>query len=83
MTEKHDHHDHCRCEESLGLCKRCNVVFCAKCSKEWGAECTRAHQDYWWVYPNAIPATTATRSDVTGTNTDLTLTGTCSHAAGV
>ena len=39
MTNHHEHNNHL-CETHLGLCKRCDVVFCNECGKEWGANST-------------------------------------------
>uniref|UniRef100_A0A6M3IPK4 Uncharacterized protein n=1 Tax=viral metagenome TaxID=1070528 RepID=A0A6M3IPK4_9ZZZZ len=28
-------HEHNDCEHDLNFCKKCNVVYCNKCEKEW------------------------------------------------
>lgn len=88
MTQKHDkHHDHC--EHEMKHCGKCDLVYCVKCSKEWGAECSLTHFPYYWYVPGTAsdPAyqypwtTTTAKMDLT--NTDLTVAGhstVCSHS---
>lgn len=49
---KHNHHEHNDhlCETHLGLCKRCDVVYCVQCGKEWG-NCKLSHYPYTYIYP--------------------------------
>ncbi|KKM95981.1 hypothetical protein LCGC14_1182790 [marine sediment metagenome] len=72
-VHEHQEHDNHLCETHLGLCKRCDVVYCVECGKEWGAECTLAHSP-WYVYPTITTGGTAT--DYPGAN----ITYTCAHA---
>lgn len=57
-------HEHC--EHDLKHCGKCDVAYCATCSKEWGANSTYTPLDY-----------TITTAD-TGTSTPLYITP-CSH----
>jgi hypothetical protein len=51
-------HDHVKeCAHELKVCAECDVAYCKKCEKEWGAPCTLNH--YLWTYtsPNVWPDT--------------------------
>jgi len=41
-------HEHDECEHELRYCKKCDVVYCIKCKREW-----YGHQSY--VYPYVYP----------------------------
>ena len=71
----HDHH-HCKCEHTkVAYCKKCQLVYCLDCKKEWKENWTYTYQ---WYYPNVctgIPIdTTSWCSEKI--NTDST---TCCH----
>ena len=57
-VHEHQEHNNHLCETHLGLCKRCDVVYCVECGKEWSAECKLRHASDWCTYP--IPAGTTT-----------------------
>jgi hypothetical protein len=48
MMSKHDHVKECTHE--LKVCAECDVAYCTKCEKEWGAPCTLNHYPYYWTY---------------------------------
>jgi hypothetical protein len=52
-------HEHIECDHNLKYCSKCDVVYCTKCSKEWGG-----HKYYWYSQPYTI---------YTGVNTDGTV----------
>ncbi len=47
-------HLHNECEHNLKFCKKCNVVYCAKCKKEWNDHVPNYFQYYpIWSYQTA------------------------------
>jgi len=73
------HHEHHGCEHSVAYCKRCDVVYCRLCNREWGGA------SYWYTtypyYPRATIGTTwgTTTGSTTAAVGNITLTGGCSH----
>ena len=41
-------HEHIECPHELEYCRKCDIVYCLKCSKEWKAQLTYS------IYPNTI-----------------------------
>lgn len=75
-------HEHNECEHDLKHCRKCDVIYCVKCKREWGGH---NHYYYWPYYdwPYYYPYTTPTITWGTTTYTaDETATATytaCSH----
>ncbi len=76
------HHEHHGCEHSVAYCKRCDVVYCKLCNREWGGT------SYWYIpryYPTTttpfyINTTTGSASASTSVlGTFSSTTGGCSH----
>jgi hypothetical protein len=65
-------HEHGECKHDLKYCPICDVVYCAKCDKEWGGH---AHARWIWYpyYPYSrtvtYPQTVSIPSVWTGDNT--------------
>lgn len=55
MTTHNRHADHC--DHDVTVCNHCDVAYCTKCKKEWGAPCNLAHYSY---YPTVYPTWTVT-----------------------
>ncbi len=45
---KHNHHAHCL--HVVKWCERCDITYCSKCSKEWGAPCNLYHGPTYWPW---------------------------------
>ena len=82
FTEEKNMHDHCECEHELKYCKKCDVVYCQKCGREWGKwkpwdpNYTTTVYRYTITYPNGLPEDTWVSSP-TGTGTTSWLTHQC------
>ena len=64
-------HSHCGCKHDLEHCGHCDVVYCRKCSKEWG------RYYYYYTYPYyTYPYYTYPQW---GTATGGNITGTITH----
>lgn len=42
-----NNHNHSHCSHDLKYCDHCDVVYCTKCSREWGGH---YHSPYTWYY---------------------------------
>jgi len=74
-----NHHEHHGCEHSVAFCKRCDVVYCRLCNREWGGA------RYWYTtYPyspsTTIGATWGTATSGSTSTVTSILGGGCTHA---
>lgn len=53
-------HEHNNCNHKLEYCRVCDVVYCSKCSREWGSR-----KYYYYQYPSYV----YTNEGVQGTTT--------------
>lgn len=61
MASRHEPKKHDHCDHDLRLCGQCDIAYCAKCSKEWGAQCHLYHYPVTWTYTQpTYPGTTTT-----------------------
>lgn len=78
-------HDHSHCSHDLKFCEKCNVVYCRKCSQEWGGTQYIYTPYYtnpnpWTVTPYYPPLTPYCGSGSALTSSDMTITTTaCQH----
>ena len=48
-------HEHNECEHDLKFCKKCNVVYCTKCKREWNDHVPPIYSSYIpWYEPYKI-----------------------------
>ena len=79
MANRHNRHSHC--EHKVEFCDHCDLVYCTKCSHEWGAACSLNHYPYaWYSNPWTIsPTTTITWDAAGGTAAEAMALGSDGH----
>lgn len=68
----HNHHN--ECAHTIKFCAHCDVTYCTKCSKEWGAPCGLVHYPWWNNTTITTPytwTTSGTYSPSAGNATDV------------
>ena len=51
-------HEHKACNHKFSYCAKCDVVYCAKCHKEWGGHGYWIYPSQPYIYPNVTWETT-------------------------
>jgi hypothetical protein len=57
---------HTHCAHNLKFCGTCDVVWCGKCSKEWG----NTHPHWNWTWTTPYSGTTTTGNDIGAADTN-------------
>jgi len=72
----HNHEHPTECEHiNLGFCKKCSIVYCKDCGKEWYDKCTLNHTPFYpWTVTSPIAPCTTTTPDYYGQYTTGTYT---------
>lgn len=69
-------HEHKECEHAVEFCPHCDVVFCKRCEKEWGAGTTYTPFTTTTIFPNETTWGTSKESVSNGV---LYAPSACSH----